>query len=305
MCCREKPKTSPLVFVDAAMDVVPSIDEDYTRYDIEEEAGGSVTQATWHVEIQGTCVKVKVLDPHSIMPIKTKGADCGPMSKGAMMRMLRFMNKIDWTRITEALFITLTYRDDMLFERKRDRNTHRFLFMRFIEHYLKRQVASIWRCEWKVRKTGECKGMIAPHFHIIVPMVGFVPFMAINQFWKQAAGTDEIIATDVRRVTGHQGALRYIAKYVSKDCYLDKLVYLNNGVELGRSWGVTRKHLIPMCPISVSRELTDAERDRVQLVGKNKLTWYDPADEVGYTLLGDEAVQLFQKILHLPIAKRC
>jgi len=221
------------------------------------------------------------------------------------MRMLRFMNRIDWTKIEHSLFITLTYPDGVAFERKDERNKHRYMFMRYIEECLARPVASIWRCEWKIRKTGEWKGFVAPHFHVIIPDVTYIPFDEVNTYWKKAIGGVDKVATDVRRVTGHQGALRYIAKYVSKDCYLDKLVYLNNGIEVGRSWGVTRKHLIPMSPVLVSRPLTDGERDRVQLAGKNKLRWYDPTDEVGFTLLGDDAITMFEKMLNLPIAKRC
>jgi len=302
---RQNRKTSPLVrgaFVEMDSD---ELNDGLTIYDPIVPFGEEPPCPVWSVEIQGTCVKIKVTDPYCHMPKKTKGSECGPFSKGAMMRMLRYMNKIDWQGITHALFITLTYPDAVPFEKKDERNKHRYLFMRYMETWLQRHVASIWRCEWKVRKSGDYIGTVAPHFHVIVPNVEYVPFHEINKFWRLAIQWQENVATDVRRVTGHQGALKYLAKYVGKDCYLDKLVYLNNGIEVGRSWGVTRKHLIPMAPIRVSRPLTDSERDRVRLAGKNKLRWYDPTDEVGYTMLGTEALQLFEKILHLPIAKRC
>ena len=301
----EQTKTSPLVFVTRSMDVLADITSDYTAFDIEDVPGEPMGEPVWHVEIQGSCVKVTVTGKNVVMPKKTKGCQCGPFSKGAMMRMLRYMNRIDWKQIDHALFITLTYPDQVAFERKDERNQHRYLFMRYVEMKLGKHVATIWRCEWKIRKTGEFAGCVAPHFHVIIPNVQYLAFADVNEYWRLAIGGPQQVATDVRRVTGHQGALRYLAKYVGKDNYLDKLVYLNNGVEVGRSWGVTRKHLIPMSPIRVSRPLTDAERDRVQLAGTNKLRWYDPTDEVGFTLLGDEALQLFEKILHLPIAKRC
>jgi hypothetical protein len=250
-------------------------------------------EAEWWVTIRGTCVEVHVRKPVGFVVQASVRTHCGPFTKASRLRLIRKLNMLDWRKIGDCIFVTLTYPDPIIFERKAERNKHRYKFVRYLESYLGKQVGIVWRLEWKVRKSGYLKGTIAPHFHLLILDVKHIHYAYINEWWKKSIGYDDHPSTDVTAVTGYQGALKYLAKYVSKDDYLDIGAYLNSGVELGRHWGFLRKALIPLAPVILCRKLLAAEIDTVKTLIGNVLPWYDYDADVGAVVLGTDRVGPF------------
>jgi hypothetical protein len=214
---------------------------------------------------------------------------------------MKTLNVIDWEKAGSVLFCTLTYPDEVFFEHQHERSIHRHLFVRYLEKHLKRKVAIIWRIEWMPRKSGSLVGLLVPHYHLLILGVGFVPHEKVREWWAKALQHDGPIATDIRKLTGVQAAIRYVAKYVAKELSLDIVPYLSNGIELGRHWGILRKPLVPMCPVVCQRELTTAEVERARLQAANVLRHYDTVYGQGFVLLGNQALENFRRLLGIGI----
>ena len=221
----------------------------------------------------------------------------GQLSRESRMRLLRFLNQIAWEQISGSLFVTLTYPDEIQHTDYSRHATDRYLFLRYMEKHLGRENPVLWRLEWQPRKTGARVGELMPHYHLLVFGVSWLPQKVVREWWRSAIGAgDGPLVTDVRRVTGVDGACRYLAKYVSKSCPLDIAAYHNSGINFGRHWGVTRKHLVPMCPVDVCRQLTDFELSRMQGLAEEMWSAYRPESSGGFTLLGEPEAEFAKKI---------
>jgi hypothetical protein len=118
----------------------------------------------------------------------------------------------------------------------------------------------------------------------------FIDARAIRESWRSAIGYGPgPLCTDVKGITENQGALRYLAKYVSKQCALDITAYRNSGFTFGRTWGVTRKDRIPLAPVEVHRELLGDDWWMVLDFINRKCKNCIPTLETGTTLFGLEA----------------
>ncbi len=153
----------------------------------------------------------------------------------------------------------------------------------------------LWKTEWQVRKSGAFIGRMRPHFHLMVLDVPFVPHEIVRSSWRQIIGAGEILATDVRRITGKLGAGKYLAKYISKAPSLDNVPKDNKDGVNGRMWGYTRKHLIPFCPVETERQLSDEEIELAQDAAEEIKGEYDRLLMNGFTLLGAQRLERFRK----------
>lgn len=128
---------------------------------------------------------------------------------------------VDDTR--QAFFLTLTYPDKFPDDPK--------VFKAHIAAFRKRlarlyeEAGGLWRLEPKRRKSGKNKGLVAPHYHLIVWLPDG-PTTANFKEWVQRAWA-EIIGEagnkharrhgcDVRRIENMDHASYYVAKYASK-----------------------------------------------------------------------------------------
>ena len=170
--------------------------------------------------------------------------------------MLRFLNKIDYSKIGASLFVTLTYPDHVRREDYRLRSIDRAVFLRHVERELGCKVACVWRIEWEERKSGAYTGKLAPHFHLMLTGVEYLAWQFVRERWRETIRSGEgPLVTEVKRIYNEDGACRYLSKYVSKYRSLDISAYHNSGLKFGRHWGVCRRELIPLCPVVVQRNL--------------------------------------------------
>jgi len=253
----------------------------------------------WSIRIQGTCIEIRQHKKYSTIPAGSNRNEITMFSDSSRMRFLRFLNKVAWLYVGKCSFITVTYPDEISKLTYKERSKHRYLFLRHLERLTRKMIPTIWRCEWKERLSGALIGTRQPHFHFMAIDIPFVKAVAIREAWRSAIGYGPgPLMTDVKGITAHQGALRYLAKYVAKDCSLDIPAYRNSGEQIGRAWGVTRKHLIPMAPVTVLSKLSEKSLAAVNAAVNGKLRKYIPTVAAGFTLFGDEAKQILEKVIN-------
>lgn len=254
----------------------------------------------WRVEITGDVLAVKAAflqAPRT--PVKQRGQINKGFTYGSRKRMLITTSKIDWSRVTTGLFVTLTYPDDVECVDSRDRNKHRYRFMRDMENHLSSRCGAIWRIEWKKRLSGLNKGKYRPHFHLIIFNVRYIPYKTINLAWKKAIGAKGHVNTDVKRLGDKRHHAVYIAKYAAKVdplLSLDSLANLNN---LGRHWGVHRRNQIPWHKTTVYDGLNDQQIERLKQIGYDTFAWYGEYAELGYTAFGVLGNRLRQAVCEI------
>lgn len=200
------------------------------------------------ITVQGQLLVWKQLNPHPHTPeCKTRG-QVRTFSKASRLRLLKLFATIDWTRAEPALFITLTYPDDVRITTNKELNVHRYVFIRYIEKLLGKDISVIWRIEWQDRQTGKYVGELYPHFHLMVFNVKYIHHATVNKLWRKTIGYKEYTRTETKGMKCPAQAGFYVAKYVGKetDCSLVNAAYLNT-VPPGRQWGLLRPQLLPRC----------------------------------------------------------
>jgi len=203
-------------------------------------------------------------------------------------RLLYLVHTIDWPSIAKSLFVTLTYPDETAFQRFSDRQQQLSSFLRSVQGWSRGKFGTIWRCEFVERKSGINKGKLVPHFHLLILGCMFIPHQVVREAWSKAIGrNDGPLNTDVRRITGALGALKYIAKYVAKAPYLDLGAYLNTACEFGRAWGARNRSLIPIAPEQV--QILDSMPEVRAVIAKfSRILHSSPFDLTGgATVLGE------------------
>lgn len=209
------------------------------------------------------------------------------------MRLLREINKVDWQHVGKSVMATVTYPDECVSESYKVRSQHRYLLLRHLEKHLGRKVSTIWRQEWKIRKSGARVGQLVSHVHYLIPGLSSLCKYAWRGMWSSVLHRVGALCTDVTEIGDGDNGARYLAKYVSKSESLDISAYRNNGVQIGRHWGITRKRLLTYAPIKAMRRLTQDEIAWVQEYARVTFTSQTDAGEHGYTLLGEDAAKFF------------
>lgn len=252
----------------------------------------------WTVTIQGSVVKFKKTGGVLYIPPSRANSEIGPMSRNSRLRLLAFINKIDHSQNPSPAFVTLTYPDTVVHRDYRRRSTDRFLFLRYLEKHRSEKTPSVWRVEWKPRKTGRYVGKLMPHWHLFLLTVKQLNEDSVREMWRKSIGHDDTyLDVDVRFVEGPEAAAKYVAKYCSKQYALGITAYHNSGFRFGRHWGITRKAMIPLQPVVVSRELTEDEVDCVQQFAPSIWPTYDKDVDGGFTLLSGKMAKEWKEFL--------
>lgn len=255
------------------------------------------------LEIQGKLLTLKIKDN---LPGRATGktrSNIGKFTDSSRLRLLKFIARIDWTQVMNAVFITLTYPDDKVIRTSRQRNTDRYLFWRYLEKRLARKIPGLWRLEWKARQSGKHRGIILPHFHLLAFNVANVPHKVIREWWRTILGHEGPLATDIRGYTNAEKAAVYAAKYASKG---EELPSLDYGAYLnicGRSYGYLRKGLIPLADKIVVNDLSDREIRYLMRAASERLEWVRPGTVEGFSLLGEYAVDVAKNLFRISLDK--
>ena len=108
----------------------------------------------WTLEIQGQRLKLIRPQPYEHKRCPGKRKSIGVFTRQARFRMLKMVASVEWQSIGNSLFITLTYPDEVAHVDHKKRNRERYLFLRYIENYLGKEVAALWRVEYVPHQNG-------------------------------------------------------------------------------------------------------------------------------------------------------
>jgi len=289
---------------------------------IQESAWGKVhADYCWNViEWQGNYLCWKVRRRHYKPDNIKKRGNVKGFSRSSRLRLMKSFARIDIGENMPYLFMTLTYPDTVLL---RDRwieksklelmtrenylaldylhiTQHRWVFWRYLEKHLGKQIPGIWRIEYKPRLSGVHKDFPMPHLHILIAQHGYVRWQEVRWFWQSTIG-ERFVNVDVRGVYNPEVTLHYLSKYIGKeetdtlehDAYLDSLPF-------GRQWGYMRKPLIKQedkwtgryfetDQLASLRQYASPESFEVQETGMCSFTLIGPrAKEIGNLLLASD-----------------
>lgn len=153
-------------------------------------------------------------------------------------RLLQLMASLD--RDTRPpLFLGLTYPGDTWPSDPAIWHDHLEAFhKRLRRKYPMCNIAIFWRLEPQHRG--------APHFHLLVFGVPFIPYAWVGSSWAAITGGNAATCSRVERVKSWRGAMSYASKYLGKAGKGDEFTTDGGEVieDVGRHWGVMgRKHL--------------------------------------------------------------
>lgn len=212
-------------------------------------------------------------------------------------RILSLCNRIDYDRTGRSSLVTLTYPDLHISVDYKERTQDRYLFLRKLEAHLGRQVATLWRCEWKRRRSGRWKGYAVPHVHYLAFGVPWIDWRAIREIWRGVLHHQGPLATDIREARNKQQTLLYVGKYIAKSCSLDNVPYVNNRSMIGKAWDTTREKLIPMRPLTRYIDLPLAKVNELRWLIGQAIPMYDQKLGGSVTLFGEKWVEAAAVIL--------
>ena len=219
------------------------------------------------LQVHKNMIRVKVDSILQDLPvIKSQRGNVAGFSNKSRKRMIDLMNS--QRHGSPKAFVSLTYADEALFSvsesdtvkrvtRSEDWKNHlEILRKRFERKYP--NIKAIWRIELKKRKSGEFRGLIAPHFHMLIFDDDETIGAWLQQTWYEIlkTGLQKHFehGTHVSTVKSARHAMFYVSKYVAKteDEFEDNY-------EVGRRWGRIGKF-----DTSISMEINLSEKEYIQ-----------------------------------------
>ncbi|MCM2283361.1 MAG: hypothetical protein NDI81_01170 [Desulfobacula sp.] len=219
------------------------------------------------------------IEPEGSSRIKPKRGQIKNVSKKSSTRLKKRAARAG----DLSLWIDLTFSDDVL-EKKSisERAQFSYYCLKRLTKYVKETFGLylIWKRENKERKSGQNKGEIMPHFHVLFGGMTeqqnskwIAICIQILMQWVQITGTDNDDALAVainkksyRKIENPKHATCYISKYFAKTEPLD----IPENESIGRCWGTSNN-----CPDAKPRRiiLTQWESFRLvrHLIRKKKL----------------------------------
>jgi hypothetical protein len=204
-----------------------------------------------HVRLKGTRVEGSHRETMEYGPDPVPGAEPHPLSgnywqpkrRGAIrgfsrasrLRMLEKTAGMDWKALEHpALLLTLTYPSEW----PEDWMAAKAHLLAFRKRLFRRWPGAgvFWKMERQQRG--------APHFHLLVYNVAFIPIRWLAANWYQIVGSKDPLhlkaGTQVARVRSSRQAVAYAAKY------LGKLGENGDNEAWGRRWGIWNAKQLPI-----------------------------------------------------------
>lgn len=212
------------------------------------------------------------------------------------------------------MFLTLTYPAEFP-----DCNTarrHRRAFEKRLRRRYGDCVALVWRLE--LQKRG------APHFHILVWGVPFLPIADIRAMWAAVIGYEgpERLQIQIERMRSWRGVMAYASKYIAKVTrsapgaggapvgarggtgeepaagaggQLDSISYLAAGGDTsGRVWGIVNGDRLPWGRLEFFQATGGEWFHRVKRAGRRVWPGVNDNSWAGFTLFCDNPYQWFE-----------
>lgn len=199
----------------------------------------------------GRLVSLTTTGHPSPQPVSSKRGIVKGFSRKSRLRMLRLLASVnrDAPGPSLPLFVTLTY--PAAFPSPRESKRHLDAFGKRLRRKYG-PAAAVWRLELQARG--------APHFHLLVFNVKFIPYRWVAQAWseivKSGDQAHQDAGTEVRRARSWKEASAYVSKYMGKE--QEEIVNEETGEilneQLGRTWGIIGRENMP---IDLQSEILD------------------------------------------------
>lgn len=128
-----------------------------------------------------------------------------------------------------------------------------------------------------------------------------INFKGIREFWESVIGSYQYTQIDITYVTVGDMVSVYAAKYCSKEASaasLDNVPYWNR---TGRHTGELRRKLIPMHQKETVSRINEAILKFLKGEACRTLWWFDQRFDEGFTIIGDEALNVIKAFHGLEI----
>lgn len=218
----------------------------------------------------------------------------GGFSLASRLRMIKTVNRLDFSKAGRCTFATATWRDELGCPTPKKITLARSDFQRSVERIAGQKVPGIWRVEWKKRLSGEHKGNYMPHVHSIYFRVPYLNLGDAARSWARAIGYDGRVSFKLEEIKSIRKCLYYVSKYMAKEQHignLDNASYLSDHIG-GRKWGMHRKNLLPMAD-QVKIRITPGDiAKRVREVAKKHWQGTPDEEDVGFTVFGEGALEI-------------
>ena len=159
------------------------------------------------------------------------------------------------------MWLDFTFADDVMSGTVTERAEYSATCMNYLMTWLHEQYNGaylVWRREWQPRKSGQLRGQLVPHFHVMIGGLSKAAWanyeatsIRILAEWVHITRTRDPNAILValhrdpktgepscyRKIESMKHAIRYVSKYFSKD---EKPPKIPAGESIGRCWGYSR-----------------------------------------------------------------
>jgi len=248
--------------------------------------------------VQGTLLKVKTTgdQPPQEEPSR-RGEVCG-FSKKSRKRLLELFARL--TPRKKTTFITLTYPKEFP-DAKQAKSHLRAFFERLRRH--SQSACGVWRLEFQKRG--------APHFHILLWGMEFVPKETIQAWWGEIIDYENPF-TRIELIRSNRKVMSYVAKYVAKPTSESEAgeasgFNITPYLHAGRVWGCFREDLFPYDEeITAEAEMEPdaflALREVAKTIYPNL---YDEYPMSGFTLFMDNPMDFCKIAMEFALTHGC
>jgi hypothetical protein len=234
-------------------------------------------------------------------------------SRKSRMALKCALAELDRDALAKSIFITLTYPGE--FPAPDDHGVYKQHLRVFLQSLIReygKGVAGVWKLEFQQRD--------AAHYHLLI--TGFAgDLLALREWvarrWYEVVGSNDPkhlrAGTGVEPAQSIQGALTYLAKYMSKE---DQT---RPGNFTGRYWGKFNREALPVSPVEVidlegSKECAAVNRwmrkiikghvmdTRWRIALEKSKGWMDPGN--GWTRTGAERALTGAKVMNITRRER-
>lgn len=253
------------------------------------------------IHIQGKIIKFHRTPLTADLPKPAKRGQIKGYSPGSRRRLLDCIARLDWQRLNDGMFVTLTYPDEVAAVDMATATMQRTHFIRYVEKHLSEKTLMLWRKEHQRRKSGENKGISVQHFHLCIFTAKRIECWRINDWWKRSIQWPWNVQTHRKVLTSGIHAAFYFAKYLTVEKPQGILEYVSYLTKPGRAWGWHRKELRPFLPHHSFVGITDEQWDSIMeqvLVYKPKAVTFGMES---FTILGkdaDDAAKVIYEVLY-------
>jgi hypothetical protein len=222
-------------------------------------------------------------------PAGEKRKAISTFSRAARLRLIKTLQTIDYRNSPLSVAITLTYPPEREPRDMYQRGMDRSQMIRHIENYLDRNVYGLWRTEWLPRLSGERKGFLAPHIHLVLFGIRFIHYQTINDWWKGVIQWEGYVRTEIRRARKQRTTLHYLSKYISKPVDSSLVIASYPNGPDGKHYDWIRRNLVPTYSPQWYSDLTEEQKEYVYAAHKRAWPESDVKPGESLTILGPAA----------------